>query len=103
MLEERPETVKRFMQALMQSWTEALDPENKEMAIKIVLKYNQETPEKIVRKQLPATRILMLPTAKFEFGKIDAAAWKQTEKIMLTQNLIARPVHIESRLRPVIE
>jgi hypothetical protein len=45
----------------------------------------------------------MLPTAKFEFGKIDAAAWKQTEKIMLTQNLIARPVHIESRLRPVIE
>jgi NitT/TauT family transport system substrate-binding protein len=103
MLEERPETVKRFMQALMQSWTEALDPENKEMAIKIVLKYNQETPEKIVRKQLPATRILMLPTAKFEFGKIDAAAWKQTEKIMLTQNLINNPVHIEKVLKPFVE
>ena len=103
MLEERPETVKRFMQALMQSWTEALDPENKEKAIETVLKYNQETPEKIVRKQLPATRILMLPTARFEFGKIDVAAWKQTEKIMLTQNLIDNPVHIESRLRPAIE
>lgn len=44
MLAERPETVKRFMQALIQGWTEALDPENKEQAIKTVLKYNQETP-----------------------------------------------------------
>lgn len=81
MLAERPETVKRFMQALIQGWTEALDPENKEQAIKTVMKYNQETPEDIVRQQLPATRILMLPTAGFQFGKIDVAAWKQTEEI----------------------
>jgi NitT/TauT family transport system substrate-binding protein len=103
MLAERPETVKRFMQALIQGWTEALDPENKEQAIKTVLKYNQETPEDIVRQQLPATRILMLPTAGFQFGKIDVAAWKQTEEIMLTQKLIDNPVHIESRLKPAIE
>jgi len=103
MVEDRPDTVRRFMQALLQGWTEALDPENKEMAIKIVLKYNQETPEKIVRKQLPATRTLMLPNAKFEFGRIDVVAWKQTEQIMLTQNLIDKPVHIESRLNPAVE
>jgi NitT/TauT family transport system substrate-binding protein len=58
MLEERPETVKRFMQALIQSWEEALDPANKDKAIETVLKYNQETPEAIVRQQLPATRSL---------------------------------------------
>jgi len=103
MLEERPETVKRFMQALIQGWTEALDPENKEQAIKTVLKYNQETPEDIVRQQLPATRILMLPTAGFKFGKIDVAAWKQTEEIMLTQKLIDNPVNIETRLKPVVD
>jgi NitT/TauT family transport system substrate-binding protein len=91
------------MQALIQGWTEALDPENKEKAIEIVLKYNRETPEEIVRRQLPATRILMLPTAQFEFGRIDVAAWKQTEQIMLTQNLIDNPVHIESRLKPMVE
>lgn len=102
MLAERPETVKRFMQALIQGWTEALDPENKEQAIKTVLKYNQETPEDIVRQQLPATRILMLPTAGFQFGKIDTAAWKQTEDIMLTQKLIDNPVNIENRLKPVV-
>jgi NitT/TauT family transport system substrate-binding protein len=102
MLEERPETVKRFMQALIQGWTEALDPENKEQAIKIILKYDQETPEEIVRQQLPATRILMLPSAGFPFGKIDVPAWKQTEEIMLNQKLIDNPVNIESRLKPVV-
>jgi NitT/TauT family transport system substrate-binding protein len=103
MLEERPETVKRFIQSLLQSWTEALDPENKEKAIETVLKYDLETPEEIVRQQLPATRILMLPSAGFPFGQIDVAAWKQTEEIMLAQKLIDNPVHIESRLKPLVE
>jgi len=103
MLEERPETVKRFMQALIQGWEEALDPANKEKAIETVLKYNQETPEAIVRQQLPATRILMLPSAGLKFGKIDVAAWKQTEEIMLAQKVIDNPVNIESRLKPVVD
>ena len=103
MLAEHPETVKRFKKALLQAWREALDPENKDKAIKTVLKYDQETPEEIVRKQLPATRILMLPGPDFEFGKIDVAAWKQTEQIMLAQKLIADPVHIENRLNPAIK
>ena len=103
MLKERPETVKRFKKAILQAWREALDPENKDKAIETVLRYNQETPKDIVRKQLPATRILILPEPDFEFGKIDLAAWKQTEQIMLAQKLIAGPVHIEKRLNPAIE
>ena len=103
MLEERPETVKRFMQALIQGWEEALDPANKGKAIETVMKYNQETPEAIVRQQLPATRILMLPSAGVKFGQIDVAAWKQTEEIMLAQKVIEKPVNIESRLKPVVE
>ena len=103
MLTERPETVKRFMQALIQGWEEALDPQNKDKAIATVLKYNQETPETIVRQQLPATRILMLPSAGLKFGQIDTAAWKQTEAIMLAQKVIEKPVNIESRLKPVVE
>ena len=103
MLEERPETVKRFIKALLEAWREALDPENKDKAIETVLKYNQETPEEIVRKQLPATRNLMLPEPDFKFGKIDVAAWKQTEQIMLAQKLIAKPVQIENKLNPVAE
>jgi NitT/TauT family transport system substrate-binding protein len=101
MIEERPETVKRFMTALLEAWREALDPVNKDKSIKTVLKYNQETPEEIVRKQLPATRNLMLPEPGFEFGKIDVAAWKQTEQIMLAQKLISDRVDIENRIKPL--
>ena len=103
MVEERPETVKRFMQALIQGWEEALDPANKDKAVETVLKYNQETPEEIVRQQLPATRILMLPSAGIKFGQIDVAGWKQTEEIMLAQKVIEKPVDIAGRLKPVVE
>lgn len=103
MLEERPETVKNFTKALLQGWHEILEPSRKEKAIETVLKYNKETPEEIVRQQLPATRILMMPTPDFEFGKIDADAWKQTEEIMLSQKLIPVPVYVEKLLKPVGE
>jgi len=102
MLDERPDTVKRFMSALIEAWREALFPEHKDKAIETVLKYNKETPAAIVEKQLPATRILMLPGPDSEFGKIDVEAWKQTEQIMLDQKLIAAPVHIEKYLKPMI-
>ncbi len=103
MLEERPGTVKRFMKALLQGWAEALDPANEDKAIETVLKYNAETPENIVRRQLPATRMLMLPAAGFQFGQIDTTAWKQTEAIMLAQKLIEKAVNIETRLNPAID
>jgi NitT/TauT family transport system substrate-binding protein len=103
MLDERPDTVKRFTKALIEAWREALVPEHKDKAIETVLKYNPETPAEIVEKQLPATRILMLPRKDSKFGKIDVAAWQQTEKIMLDQKLITAPVNIENRLKLSVE
>jgi NitT/TauT family transport system substrate-binding protein len=99
--QSRPDTVKRFMTALLQGWREALDPANKEKAIQTVLQFNNQTPEAIVRQQLPVTRKLMLPTEDFAFGKIDVAAWKQTEEIMLSQKLIPKAVGVEKLLHPV--
>jgi NitT/TauT family transport system substrate-binding protein len=103
MFESRPDTVKRFVIALLEGWREALDPANKEKAIKTVLQFNRETPESIVRQQLPVTRKLMLPSAGFPFGKIDTAAWKQTEDIMLSQKLIPKEIQVESLLKTVGE
>ena len=103
MLETRPETVKKFITALLQGWREALAPVNKERAIQTVLQFNRETPEAIVRQQLPVTRRLMLPTANFPFGRIDTAAWKQTEDIMLSQNLIPKAVNVQNWLKPVTD
>ncbi|MBW2468021.1 MAG: ABC transporter substrate-binding protein [Deltaproteobacteria bacterium] len=103
MLEERRETVENFIKALLQGWQEALDPANTEKAIALMLKYDKETPEEIVRQQLPATRVLMMPSANFKFGTIDTAAWQQTEEIMLAQKLIPVRVYVEKLLKPIKE
>ena len=58
MWDERPDTVRRFTEALMEAWREALFSEHKDKAIETVLKYNPETPAEIVSKQLAATRVL---------------------------------------------
>jgi NitT/TauT family transport system substrate-binding protein len=101
MLEEHRETVKKFITALLLGWRQALDPANEEKAIALLLKYDPDTPEEIVRQQLPATRAVMMPSADFAFGKIDTAAWKQTEEIMLTQKLIPVPVYVEKLLKTI--
>jgi NitT/TauT family transport system substrate-binding protein len=95
MLEKHPETVERFLAGLLQGWQEALDPRNEEKAIKVLLDADRETPEAVVRKQLPVTRQLMETSPSSEFGKIDVAAWKQTEGIMRAQGLIQEAVNVE--------
>ncbi len=101
MLESHPDTVRRFITALLEGWREALDPANTEKAIQQLLQFDRETPEEIVRQQLPATRTLMLPGPGVEFGRMDVDGWKQTEAIMLAQKLIPAPVNVENLLKPV--
>jgi NitT/TauT family transport system substrate-binding protein len=98
MVEKRPDTVKRFLAALLQGWRDALDPRNQEQAVQVLLEADRETPEAVVRRQLPVTRELMLPAPGAEFGTIDAAAWKQTEEILRSQKLIPGSVDVESLL-----
>jgi NitT/TauT family transport system substrate-binding protein len=100
LLRERPELVHGFMRALLQGWREALDPENKEKAVEAVHEFDKDTPIKIIRKQLAATRALMKPSPEIEIGRIDVEAWAQTERIMLEQELITAPVSVERILRP---
>jgi NitT/TauT family transport system substrate-binding protein len=98
MVELHPETVKRFLSALLQGWRDALDPRNADKAVAVLLAADRETPEAVVRRQLSVTRDLMMPAANSIFGKIDAEAWTQTEKIMRTQNLIPGPVDVAALL-----
>jgi len=44
-----------------------------------------------------------VPSYDFSFGKIDVAACKQTEEIMLSQKLIPKPVNVENLLKPVVK
>ncbi|MBU1053317.1 MAG: ABC transporter substrate-binding protein [Proteobacteria bacterium] len=99
MLKQRPETVKAFLSALTKAWNEALDPANSDKTIDTIHKFDRDTSSDIMRQQLDITRQLMKPNEKTVFGEIDVDAWKETEKIMLEQKLIAVPVNIETRLK----
>jgi len=100
MFKERPGTIQNFVRALLQGWREALDPANKEKAVATIHQFDKDTPIDIIRKQLAATRILMKPSPEAAIGRIDVEAWKQTERIMLEQKLIADRVSVERILRP---
>jgi NitT/TauT family transport system substrate-binding protein len=100
MLKEHPETVQKFIKALLLGWQEALDPANREKTVMTVHRFDRNTTIDMIRRQLPVTRTLMKPSPAVEIGRIDVDAWKQTEKIMLAQKLIQGPVFVEKILRP---
>jgi NitT/TauT family transport system substrate-binding protein len=98
MLEKHPDTVERFLAALRQGWQDALDPQNEEQAVQVLLQMDRETPAAVVRRQLAVTRDLMLPAPGAAFGTIDLDAWKQTAEIMAAQQLIPPQPNLESVL-----
>lgn len=100
MWKECPGTTQNFVRALIQGWREALDPENKEKAVATVQRFDRDAPIDVIRKQLAATRMLMAPSLAIEMGRIDVEAWKQTETIMIEQELISGPISVEKILRP---
>jgi NitT/TauT family transport system substrate-binding protein len=102
-LAEKPDLVKRFLQALLEGWQQALAPENKEIAVRTLQQFDQDTPRKILETQLEITRELVQPTPDFIIGGIDEKAWQQTEKIMLDQHQIEKPVNIKTILTPQVK
>jgi NitT/TauT family transport system substrate-binding protein len=102
-MSENPELVRRFVTALLLGWRAALDPANTERAIAEVRRYDPDTAPEMLRAQLAATRPLIQPPAGAPVGRIDGAAWEQTEQIMLAHGQIPKAVHVGARLRPMIK
>ncbi len=96
-----PEIVERFTRALLQGWNDALLAENREETLAVASRYDKDTAPDLLAEQYEITRDLVRPDASVAPGKIDEAAWKQTEKIMLEQQLISSPVNISAILKPV--
>jgi NitT/TauT family transport system substrate-binding protein len=108
MISNYPETVEKFVQALLSAWKDALDPQNSDKAVEVVHRFDQETSKDMIRKQLEITRFLASPGLEnsdgaSEIGRIDAAAWMDTEKIMISQRLISSPVQVERYLKSSFE
>lgn len=96
---EQPELVKKFTGAVISGWEGALKKENEAAVTAAIHKVDMETPVDIIRKQLAATRTLVLPQNSNErIGQIDKAAWQETEDIMLAQGLIEHKVKLNGLL-----
>jgi NitT/TauT family transport system substrate-binding protein len=100
MAENRPETVRRFLAALLEGWRQAMAPENEDRAIAVLQEYDKDTTRDMLRQQLWATRQIVQPATGIAIGGIDTAAWRQTEAIMLGQGLIPEAVDIDRALLP---
>jgi NitT/TauT family transport system substrate-binding protein len=99
LLRARPDTVGRFVRALLEGWQKALDSANEEKAVETIRQFDKDTSLHLIRRQLAATRTLVKPSPDIAVGRIDVAAWAQTERIMVTQKLIPGLVDVERILR----
>jgi NitT/TauT family transport system substrate-binding protein len=97
-IEERPDMVKRFVQALLAGWEAAMNPANESEVIQVLAKSDPDTLPEVMRRQLEVTRRMVLPDPTIPPGRIDKAAWRQTERIMVAQKLIPSPVDVVERL-----
>ena len=99
MMARNPDTVRRFVAALLDAWEAALIPSGEKDALDILEKYDRETDRPMLTRQLSLTRAFVKPEPALRIGTIDRQAWQQTEDIMLQQGLIDHPVNVVSRLR----
>jgi NitT/TauT family transport system substrate-binding protein len=96
---ERPQLINVFVRALLRGWQMAIDPANEDKTVEATRQFDRDTPVRLIRKQLIATRDYVRPPSGMEIGTIDVKAWTQTESIMLAQDLIPEPVCVERALR----
>lgn len=97
---ERPETVRKFIKALLKGWEAALDPAKSDIVVEMLQQFDKDTPRKLLAEQLEITRRLVKPESGMAIGIIDREAWIQTEKIMYDQKQIVKFVNVESALMP---
>ncbi len=97
-MDKNPDMVKRFTQALLAGWRDALLPKNQAEALKIVAQFDRDTSTDLLEEQYTLTKGLVWPDKEIPLGKIDVAAWEQTEEMMRSQKLIPKPVDVTAIL-----
>lgn len=99
MIDQHPRTVQRFTRALLAGWQAAMDPANEAAVVRAVGEHDRDTSPAVMRRQLAVTRQMVRPGPGIPIGRIDTAAWQQTERIMVRQKLIPGPVNVIGRLK----
>ncbi|MCG6892614.1 MAG: ABC transporter substrate-binding protein [Desulfobacteraceae bacterium] len=100
MVRERGDMVRRFLSSLLAGWQMALEASRQPQVLEMLARFDPNLPPRVLAAQLDATRSMVRPEPNFSVGAFDAAAWRQTERIMLEQGLIPQPVGVERSLEP---
>jgi len=98
MMKQNPGQAKAFITALLAGWEFAMDPANSDQVLAEVKKRDKGTRDDIRERQLGVTRLLIKPASGVKIGRIDKAAWQQTESIMVREKQVKARVHVEKRL-----
>lgn len=93
-LQSSPELVRRFKQAVIMGWGQAIDPQNELAVANAVHEFDKSVGVGLIREQLVSTREMLI-SRDAPIGAIDRIAWKESEDILLHQGLITTPVGIE--------
>ena len=100
MIARHPRTAARFTRALLAGWRAAMAPANEAAVIAALAEHDRDTSPEVMRRQLAATRAMVQSDPGVPLGRIDTAAWQQTEQIMIAQKLIPGPVDVLKRIVP---
>ena len=92
-----PEVVRAFSTAALKGWKMVSSKGNLDQGVKLLAKYNPETPPSLLARQLQATATL-IAVPEGSIGWIDTRAWEETVEIMLTQGLIGSPPDLKRLL-----
>ncbi|MFO7963598.1 MAG: ABC transporter substrate-binding protein [Desulfobacterales bacterium] len=99
LLKSHPKLVETFLTALLEGWQLAMDPENITKTVRTIHMFDKDTSPEIIERQLMLTRRFVKPSPDTRIGAIDVPAWKDTETMMVQQELIPSPVGIEGYLK----
>jgi NitT/TauT family transport system substrate-binding protein len=91
MVAEHPDTVKRFVQAMVEGMQDVID--NPNQAAKLVLTYDSKLNLDDQQRRLQATLPLLSPPG-VRLGTMQPDVWKETHQMMLDQKVLAQPIDL---------
>ncbi len=102
MVEENPGLVRRFTEAFLEAWRQAVDPARRRQVARAVHRYNPSVPVELIEEQLAATEELVRPPEGGRLGAIDRPAWLHTAELMRQAGLIQVPIDLGPILGPAL-
>jgi len=89
---QKPDLICKFRNAILKGWTAALDSKNLVQSVEIIHSFDEATDPKLIEKQVISSRTLMKASDNLPLGTINTSDWKQTERFLLDQKILATPV-----------